>query len=382
MAKSITYECLVHSQRPESEAPKFCLFSAEVGEILKWAEIKRLADEPGAPQRSIRKAKVLAVQNYFRTDAQNTIPTGIIVSLKLPRGALKPVRVANVDSGSFQLLTISYDDNKKPGFIVDGQHRVLGMNEFDPNLRVNVVGLLNADDMEIAFQFLVINNKATKVSTDHIRALALDYKRDELDGRLRNVRLNLDQRIGTLGFADHDEASPFRGLVDWPSNRSPRKVVKPAAIEAAIADIQRRKVREFNDEDTVLTYFFTVWDAVRTSWPNAWEPKTRSRLLSKVGIVCMSGYITDALVSAYDWGDLDISDPDAVRVRVKQLLVNQEEQFWVVGWTSTSLDTRAGRDIVLESLSLVARNKRADLPWFEGIDLVDVNQLDEFAEPA
>ena len=85
MAKSITYECLVHSQRPESEAPKFCLFSAEVGEILKWAEIKRLAEEPGAPQRSIRKAKVLAVQNYFRTDAQNTIPTGIIVSLKLPR---------------------------------------------------------------------------------------------------------------------------------------------------------------------------------------------------------------------------------------------------------------------------------------------------------
>ena len=59
-------------------------------------------------------------------------------------------------------------------------------------------------------------------------------------------------------------------------------------------------------------YFFTVWDAVRSSWPDAWEPETRSRLLSKVGIVCMSAYITDALVSAYDWGDLDISDPDAI----------------------------------------------------------------------
>lgn len=118
------------------------------------------------------------------------------------------------------------------------------MNELDPNLRVNVIALLGANDMEIAFQFLVINNKASKVSTDHIRALALDYKKEELDDRLRKVRLNLDPRYEYVGFADNDDASPFRGFIDWPSNRTDQKIIKPAAIEAAVADIQRRKVRD------------------------------------------------------------------------------------------------------------------------------------------
>jgi hypothetical protein len=126
-----------------------------------------------------------------------------------------------------------------------------------------------------------------------------------------------------------------------------------------------------------LIYFFTIWDTVRQKWPEPWTKETKSRLLSKVGIVCMSAYLTDSLVSAYDWGDLDIADPNGVRKRVNQLLAYQEEQFWTAGWTASSLDTRAGRDLVLEALSLVARNKRAELPWYEGVSLIDVNLADE-----
>jgi DGQHR domain-containing protein len=368
----------VQVQRPGTQGPQFCIFSAKVGEILKWAAIKRLTDQPGAPQRAVNKSKLLAVRRFLELDPRNTIPSGVIVNLSLPPEAFKPV--GKKTPVELQLLTITYDDHQKPGFIVDGQHRVLGMNDLDPNLRVNVIALLGANDMEIAFQFLVINNKASKVSTDHIRALALDYKKEELDDRLRKVRLNLDPRYEYVGFADNDESSPFRGFIDWPSNRTDQKIVKPAAIEAAVADIQRRKVREFNDEETVITYFFTIWDTVRQKWPEPWTNDTKSRLLSKVGIVCMSAYLTDSLVSAYDWGDLDIADPDALRKRVNQLLGFQEEQFWTVGWTASSLDTRAGRDFVLEALSLVARNKRAELPWYEGVTLIDVNQVEHLAD--
>lgn len=354
------------------------MFAAKVGDILRWADIKRLSDEAGAPQRTVNKAKLLAVRRFLEQDPRNTIPTGVIVNLDLPPKAFSAI--GRGAPSSVRKLTIRFGKGKKPGFIVDGQHRILGLNQLDPNLQVNVIALIGANDMEIAFQFLVINNKASKVSTDHIRALALDYKKEELDERLRKVRLNLDPRYEFVGFADNDDASPFRGLIDWPSNRSPRKEVKPAAIEATIADIQRRKVREFNDEDTVVTYFFTIWDTVRQKWPEAWTAETKSKLLSKVGIVCMSAYLTDALVSAYDWGDLDISDPDAVRGRVNQLLAFQEEQFWTVGWTASSLDTRAGRDLVLEALSLVTRNKRAGISWYEGIQLIDVNQIENLPD--
>ena len=45
------YQCLITKQQVAPEAPTFCLFHAPVGEILQWADIKRLEEEPGAPER-------------------------------------------------------------------------------------------------------------------------------------------------------------------------------------------------------------------------------------------------------------------------------------------------------------------------------------------
>ena len=84
------------------------------------------------------------------------------------------------------------------------------MNEYDPALQVNVVAILGANDMEKAFQFLVINNKATKVSMDHIRALALQYEEAALKTRLETARLTLDPNVGYVGLVNNEEDSPFR----------------------------------------------------------------------------------------------------------------------------------------------------------------------------
>jgi hypothetical protein len=94
----------------------------------------------------------------------------------------------------------------------------------------------------------------------------------------------------------------------------------------------------------------------------------------------MSEYVTNALLSAaFDWGDLSMSDAEAVRAKVNQLLEHQEEKFWAVEWTTKSLDTKGGREMVVKALSLVARNKRARIPWYEDVDLIDVNQLEGIA---
>jgi len=187
------------------------MFAAKVGDILRWADIKPRVGKAGAPQRAVNNAKRRAVGRFFELDPKNTIPTGVIVNLDLPPDAFAPI--GDGSHPSAKVVTIRFEEGSKPGFIVDGQHRVLGMNQVDPNLQVNVIALLGADEMEIAFQFLVINNKASKVSTDHIRALALDYKKEDLEERLRKGRLNLDLRFGFVGFADSDESSPFRGLI-------------------------------------------------------------------------------------------------------------------------------------------------------------------------
>lgn len=376
-----SYYALFLEQRPNTPAPHFCMFTAKVGEIDEWASIERLPEKEGAAQRAINKAKVAAIERFLELDARNSIPTAVVVSLKIKPQDLKNVSIPSIPKGTLRKLSIKMPDKKrKPGLIVDGQHRVLGMKKWNKDFPVNVIALLNADDLEVAFQFLVINNKASKVSTDHIRALALEYEEKSLDARLQAVRLNLDPRFKYVGIADTDSASPFRGLIDWPSNRDGHKIVKPAAIEAAIEGIERRQVREFRDDETVLTFFFAIWEAIRQRWPNTWQAGKKTKLLSKVGVVTLSEYITNALQSAaFDWGELDMTDAEAVGRKVNQLLDLQEERFWTVDWTSKSLDTQAGREIVVKALSLVARNKRARIPWYEDVDLIDVNQIERAA---
>src|ERR1035441_7677866 len=187
------YECLVSHQRQTDGAPTFLLFHAPAGEILQWAAIKRLEEEPGAPQRRTSPAKVKAIRRFLATDARNTIPTSVILTMDYQENQL----THREGNSSFAVLEFEWDDGvPQPGLVIDGQHRLIGVNAFDHGTQINVVAILGADDMEKAFQFLVINNKASKVSVDHIRALALHYEEGALKERLATARLNLNPNVG------------------------------------------------------------------------------------------------------------------------------------------------------------------------------------------
>jgi len=198
------YECLVTKQQAEHDAPTFCLFHAPVGEILQWADIKRLEEEPGAPQRRTSPAKVKAIKRFLDTDRRNTIPTSVVLTIDVP---LNRIRRREPDGPStLAVIEIEVTDGAlKPGLVIDGQHRLLGMNDYSPATDVNVVAIIGASDMEKAFQFLVINNKASKVSMDHIRALALHYEEAALKTRLETARLTLDPNVGYVGLVNNEE---------------------------------------------------------------------------------------------------------------------------------------------------------------------------------
>jgi DGQHR domain-containing protein len=367
------YECLMMRQRVADEAPTFCLFQAPVGEILQWADIKRLEEEPGAPERRTSPAKIKAIKRFLDGDRRNTIPTSVIVTLDIPLERIQQVQAH--EARSFAILEFEVpDEGPKPGLVIDGQHRLLGVRDFAPETRVNVVALLGADDMEKAFQFLVINNKASKVPMDHIRALALHYEEAALKTRLETARLNLDPNVGFVGLVNNEEDSPFRGMIAWPLTPEANRVIVPASIEASIGYIQQKKVRAFENEDVLLEFFYTIWRQVREKWQDLWNAE--SRLLSKVGVICMTQYVADALVASYDLGKLDVSDPDQVAGLVDDLLSHQERSFWRVQWTSTSYDTKVGRALIVASLVQIARNVRAGVPWYEDVELVDAASIE------
>jgi DGQHR domain-containing protein len=305
---------------------------------------------------------VRSVARYLEDDL-NTVPTSIVISLAIP-----PERYPQGQGLRSANITIENTGDNKPGIVIDGQHRLIGISRFDPSIHVNVVALLTDDPDEAAFQFFIINNKASRVSTDHIKALLSERASEKLRNRLKKSRLAIGDSYRYVSIADTDDESPFKSLVDWPSNRSATKWIKPLAIEVAVNDIQERKIRVFQDEDFVIDCFFLMWAAVRNKWPHLWIEG--SSLLSKVGVVCMTQYLTNILVNASDLGELDIGNLNSTRLRIEGALVYQSDQLWLTPWEPGSYDTLTGRKQVVQSLVQVSRNLRSGEDWSEDVTVL------------
>lgn len=380
------YRCLPFRQSESS--PRICVFHAPASEVLRWAAIERLPERERGPQRRLTGYKASAIQRFL-ADSRNCIPTAITVAI---RPGVKPLRLASGEPWTDSqpgdaILCLGLDskvaDADKPAVVIDGQHRLHGVAQRDGALHVTVVALIDASDIEIAFQFLVINNKSSRVSPDHIRSLVAEYDKSELEARLRGARLTQYPNLEYVTFADADPESPFRELVRWPSNRSGTQVVPPAAIESAIAAIQQKELDLFRDPDAVCAFFFAIWTVIKETWPDLWAescqegaPAVRKRLLDKIGIVCLTQFFVDALVQLADLGMLNLADPEDVRGRVVDMIQYQAKELWQQEWVSASYDTKAGRSAVVEALVRVGRNLRRGVPWYEEVKLLDPGSIE------
>ena len=351
-------------QRDAADAPELILFSAPAGEIVQWADIDRLNVTGEGVQRRRNEAKVRAITRFLAADPQNTIPSALTIALL----------DASLEQSSPECgrVTIKGLDEGGQALIIDGQHRLYGAEAFDPELQLNVVGIIDPTDLEIAFQFLVINNKATKVPTDHIRLLSINIDNEQLTNRLRSARMSLSKSAALVGIVDGEEESPFFHSVIWPVENIPssdrRDLVRPAAIEIAIASIEQKELLGLDNDDALIAFFYALWDAIKSAWPELWIPD--SRLLGKAGFVAMTQFLVDDLAPLVDRDKLDASNPDDVRNEVAEVVKDLIPEFWTVDWTMASLDTSAGRQLIVDELQRVRRNQRRNEPWYEGISLV------------
>jgi len=208
---------------------------------------------------------------------------------------------------------------------------------------------------------------------DHIRALSLHYEEAALKTRLETARLTLDPNVGYVGLVNNADDSPFRGMIDWPTTPETDRIIVAASIEGSIGLIREQKVRDFESNDVLLEFFYTIWRHIKRRWPTLWN--ATSHLLTKVGVICMTQYMTDVLVGSYDLGRLDISDPEDVGRLVDEVLAYQEPTFWTVPWIASSYDTKAGRALIVSSLVQIARNLRVGEPWHSDVEIIDAASI-------
>lgn len=382
------YVAMVYSQRASEGAPKFCIFHAKVSDILQWAAIQRLsADDPIAIQREPKRTRILGIKKFFDRDILNTIPTAVVVTLD-------GVNLSDIDfstnpqrdllSPTVKKLEITVPEGATnmtlPGLVIDGQHRLKGIEAFDPETHVNIVALLDATVDEKAFQFLVINNKGAKVTPDHIRALNLNYS-DALTTRLQNARLNLNDNVGSVGVMDTDPDSPFLGLIKWPNNMiyegevaRDLGFIAPAAIETSIGFIKSLGIGDLDDSESIDEFFITIWNVIKTEWENIFNNAEGNKLLNKVGIVCLTEFIVGQLrtTSLNKHTKFSLANPERVAENTKDILDALTPDFWTGEWKSTSYDTRAGRDLIISDIGKIYGNVGDGKAWNDGLEVLAV----------
>lgn len=377
--RKFEYQALSFQQRNSKDAPKFMLFHARAADILEWADVDRLEpnNKTGA-QRPLRGLKVNKVAKYLDKDARNTIPTAVIVALDSDR-----VKFSGEDDkdgvGQHGKLTIIMDGLTKPGLIIDGQHRAYGVARHTGVTHLNIVAFLGGDDAERAFQFVVINNSATRVSRDHIRALNLSYNKEDLNKRL------IDSAGVSLGLNDtkYDDfqqvngSAPFKGLLAFPTN--PNGFIAPNAIESGLFEMRDRAAL-LGIEDLEKEFFLAAWTWVKKLYPTAWTKGTAdnpSHLLQKASIVALTTYILEGLEAAQRMADspLDFTDEEVLETYLSKVVGRIPLAFWTAEWEDKQLDTSSGRQLLLDSLKTIDANLRFGRPWWDKVSLIDPAQL-------
>ncbi|MDP2760842.1 MAG: DGQHR domain-containing protein [Sideroxyarcus sp.] len=359
------YRCIKFKQRDSVQSPETCIFSAPVGELLEWVTIPSLSpDRKDGIQRARKDFRVRGITKFMAIDDRNVIPTAIVIALSANVFKMSADATAGFHS-------IEIDETKSAGaMVIDGQHRLYGINAYNPAAIVPVVAILGASDDEKAFQFIVINNKVAKVSPDHIRALTINYSEQALAPRLRAARLSLSKQVSYVGFANEMDGSPFKGLLSLPDVVEENQWIVPASIEAAVAYIQSKNLRALEDEEMLLDFFLAIWNVVKNHWNNAFSKG--SKLLSKVGIICMNQFVIDAVefLANYSDEEIDLTNEEDVTKCVEKILLTQKEEFWLAEWTITIADTRSVREQITEAMKQIQQNMKHKLAWATDVNLV------------
>jgi DGQHR domain-containing protein len=394
MLKKQYFGCKV-IQREDIDTVPFFVFYARAKDIMQWAGVQRVKDSSEGIQRILRPTRKKAITKFLASFSKNTIPNSLLLAFDPSIESFKFTSLNSQiteclssdidlfnDCGeriSWGTIEFSFDPSSpeylKPALIVDGQHRLYGIcNYQDEDLPMLVVSLINASIQEQAFQFVVINSKAVRVPTDNVKSIIANIDEEELLSRLLPAGVSYGNKSPILREINDLDSSPFQYLLDWDYNRNGSHIVKPAAIEQSIRYLEKLFMLE-EDVDSSLEIFCALWRAVRASYTNLWG--SDNQLTKKVSITALNEFISDRLKYAWEMNMLNIFVPQRVEEQTLNIISLLPEKFWGEKWTVSIKDNTVFRDLIKSDLEKLANNSRLGRPWKQGLRLPPQNDTDE-----
>lgn len=384
----VFFGCRV-TQRTASGVVRFFVFYAPVKDVNRWAGVRRVTDATRGTQRLLRETRVRAITRFLQAAPDNSIPNNILVSFDKGKAkfrslhkeieqALPPgVKASNNCNDRLEWGQVSFsftpnlEEHKRPIQIVDGQHRVHGMASLpEEDLPALVVGLLDASLQEQAFQFIVINSKATRVPTDNVKSIIEGVNEDELRERLLASGVPYGENSPALRDVDTFPSSPFRELLDWPFNRKGQRLVPLTAIEQSLRYVKSSLSFIADDEDSVIQIFISMWSAVKGAYPELWGRD--NALMKKVNINAMNEFMTDRIKAAWEFDRVDLFDDMSVKHETANLLNVIPARFWEQRWTLSIQDNAHVRSLIKSDFETMLVNGRLKKSWSSDLRILSV----------
>jgi hypothetical protein len=175
-----------------------------------------------------------------------------------------------------------------------------------------------------------------------------------------------------------DSTQPFKGLIDWPTNKS--GFVAANALEGALAETKDR-AHLLGIEGLETDVFLQIWGKIHALRKGLWTAPPKgatgdsgaSRLLMKVSIYALTVYILDSMVAKQRTADepIDYTDVETLDALVERIVSRIPVEFWTTEWTSKELDTASGRKTILDALGVIDSNVRYGRTWYDGVGMID-----------
>jgi DGQHR domain-containing protein len=262
-----------------------------------------------------------------------------------------------------------------PGMILDGQHRVYGaklINEYD--VRLPIVLLVDTDAAEQAFQFYVVNNKATKLTPTELRGtISTSLTSEEIQllyTRFKQAGVSADSARWTH-LLNNSESSPFVGLIDFGFQKG---FLKENVMFQVVNQFMRpprslksvySSVLEWEDDDYRINLFYKFWATVKSVYPNAWANAVKDaggQLLMKATMLTLQRYIfsqfaADMPKRSRRGQGSPIANAEEFEQSVKDELFYLPEEFFTRKWNRTDIDTSDGRAMLNEQITKVIQGQ-------------------------
>lgn len=299
---------LAFDQGPAGPLFAFAVEGRRLAEFATIARVRRdgAGDLLGYQRPEIRR-HVAAIRAYLESDAPR-LPNALVVAfderVRFEEAPTPPPHTLGAgEGGRLGTLVVpappDVPDHEKPGWVVDGQQRMMALQDADPDrlagpFLVCVVAFVAASEAEQREQFILVN--ATRPLPKSLVYELLPVTEGPLPPALAARRFPAT----LLDLLRRDPESPFFGRIKTPTN--PEGDIKDNSvlrmIEHSLSDgaLYRYRGDERRPDRVagMLRVLKAYWGAVAEVFPEAWAlPPKRSRLTHGAGLIAM-GYVMDA----------------------------------------------------------------------------------------